>query len=155
MSTLITPTQGASSSSSESVRIALAPTTGFCIKSITTDAGSYTYSGPPSSEESAAPKSSNLLEPTTGLLPRGRTLQIPKGVKVFLNIAWDKRVPAPPKADEEVVRRAMAGADLDDEEIGAYFVPVVVSEPREDKDKVCYCCCYWLLILVLRICVSA
>ncbi|EJD04912.1 uncharacterized protein FOMMEDRAFT_105099 [Fomitiporia mediterranea MF3/22] len=64
-----------------------------------------------------------------------RTLQIQKDVKVFLNIAWDKRVPAPPEAGEDVIRRAMAGEDLDVEGLGAYYVPVVVSEPREDVDK--------------------
>jgi len=67
-----------------------------------------------------------------------KTLQIPKGVKVFLNIAWDENVPSPPPVDEATVRRAMMGEDLDDAVgigEGAYYVPVVVSEPREDRDK--------------------
>ncbi|KAH8112119.1 hypothetical protein DFH11DRAFT_1788451 [Phellopilus nigrolimitatus] len=74
--------------------------------------------------------------PTPARLPK--TLQIPKGTKVFLNIAWDKHVPAPPPVDEAVVRRAMMGEDLEDGAgigEGAYYVPVVVSEPREATDK--------------------
>ena len=65
-----------------------------------------------------------------------KALQIPKGVKVFLNIAWDRNVPPPPPADEEAIRRAILAEDVV-ESIGdgAYFVPAIVSEPREDRDK--------------------
>ena len=43
--------------------------------------------------------------------------------------------------DEAVVRRAMMGDDLQGE-AGEYFIPAVVSEPREDKDK-CRCLRAW------------
>ncbi|KAL5498350.1 hypothetical protein ACEPAH_2492 [Sanghuangporus vaninii] len=150
MASLIAPTQRASSSSSlsshsnlrDTVRVPLTPSAGFCIKSLTTQPGFYTYvdapppSSPSSSKKQTPQMRSNLLEPESKISPR--TLQIPVGTKVFLNIAWDRRVPAPPEASEEVVRRAMAGADLDDDErdgLEGYYVPVVVSEPREDLDK--------------------
>lgn len=115
----------------DSTPVTLAPTPGFVVKSVTTTAG-YFSAKPPT------PTSSNvLLEPTSPLAGL-KTLQIPQGIKVFLNIAWDAHVPPPPSADEAVVRRAMMGEDLDDAGgigAGAYYVPVVVSEPREDKDK--------------------
>ncbi|KAL5525093.1 hypothetical protein ACEPAF_8962 [Sanghuangporus sanghuang] len=151
MASLIAPTQGASSSSSlsshsnlrDTVRVPLTPSAGFCIKSLTTEPGFYTYvdappppPSPSSSKKQTPQTRSNLLEPEFKVSTR--TLQIQVGTKVFLNIAWDRRVPAPPEASEEVVRRAMAGADLDDEErygLAGYYVPVVVSEPREDLDK--------------------
>lgn len=85
----------------------------------------------------ASSSSKNLLEPKPAAT-QTRTIQIPVGVKVFLNIAWDTNVPTPPTADEAVVRRAMMGEDLDDAigiGEGAYYVPIVVSEPREDTDK--------------------
>ncbi|KAL5478773.1 hypothetical protein ACEPAI_2050 [Sanghuangporus weigelae] len=150
MASLIAPTQRASSSSSlsshsnlrDTIRVPLTPSAGFCVKSLTTEHGFYTYvDAPPPPSPSSSKKQipqtrSNLLEPNSKISTQ--TLQIPVGTKVFLNIAWDKRVPAPPEASEELVRRAMAGADLDDDErdgLAGYYVPVVVSEPREDLDK--------------------
>ncbi|THG97324.1 hypothetical protein EW145_g7638 [Phellinidium pouzarii] len=116
--------------SNDSVRVVLAPSAGFCIKSVTTDTGIYTASA--SSSSPVDSKKTNLLEPPS--VPK--TEQVPRGVKVFLNIAWDKHVPSPPPADEAVVRRAMAGEDLDDPTTNSmYYVPVVVSEPREATDK--------------------
>lgn len=47
-------------------------------------------------------------------------------------------MPAPPDASEAAVRLAMQGED-DDVKVGggkgAYFVPVAVTGPREDRDK--------------------
>ncbi|KLO07037.1 hypothetical protein SCHPADRAFT_837224 [Schizopora paradoxa] len=119
----------ASSSKQDTTLVKLKPTPGFVIKSVVTEPGFYAFSPEPSSSK---PTSPNVLEPKA----QPRRVAIPKGQKVFLNIAWDLVVPPPPPADEATIRRAMAGADLDvGFESGAYFVPVVVSEPREDKDK--------------------
>lgn len=113
-------------SSSGSTRITLAPTPGFTVKSVSTTAAVYTLSTTPSTPDTAR----NVLEP----VHQPNTLAIPKGVKIFINMAWDKNVPAPPSASEGSIRRAMMGEDLEDGE-GAYVVPVVVSEPRPDTDK--------------------
>ncbi len=120
----------ASPSRQDSTLVKLQPTPGFVIKSVASEPGFYAFSPETSSSQ---PASSHVLEPEA----QSRRVAIPKGQKVFLNIAWDLVVPPPPPADEATIRRAMAGADLDDDGdgSGAYYVPVVVSEPREDKDK--------------------
>lgn len=117
--------------SNSQTRVSLAPSAGFCVKSTITEAGFYVFAT--SSEPTK--KDATLLEPSSSTT---KSLQMPTGVKVFLNIAWDKNVPPPPPVDEAIVRRAMMGDDLDDAVgigEGAYYVPVVVSEPREDRDK--------------------
>lgn len=97
-------------------RIALAPSPGFCVKSSALNAALLTLSGP---------------DHATTALP------IPIDRKVFVNIAWDKHVPAPPARSEAAIERAIAGdvalsgpADPED-----WYVPVIVPEPRADKDK--------------------
>ncbi|KAH9921101.1 uncharacterized protein B0H18DRAFT_1021886 [Fomitopsis serialis] len=66
-----------------------------------------------------SPQSASPLQP----LDVSHTLPIPKGVKVFVNIAYDPN-------------RAMLGEDvLDADNAQGWFVPVVVSEPRQDTDK--------------------
>ncbi|KIY53710.1 hypothetical protein FISHEDRAFT_26859, partial [Fistulina hepatica ATCC 64428] len=70
------------------------------------------------------------ISPKAGFCVKSRAGQL----KVFLNIAWDKQIPAPPTASEDVIRRAMtgqAGSSSDDD----WYVPVVVSEGRKDTDK--------------------
>jgi hypothetical protein len=65
---------------------------------------------------------------------------MPSGMKVFVNVCWETSgaMPAPPDASEAAVRLAMQGED-DDVKVGggkgAYFVPVAVTGPREDRDK--------------------
>ncbi|OSC99972.1 hypothetical protein PYCCODRAFT_1453464 [Trametes coccinea BRFM310] len=98
---------------SGTTRISLTPSPGFCIKSTS-------------------------LNTTTLPLPSGSPLTIPANLKIFVNIAWDKNVPAPPEASEDAIERAIAGdvalaPDASDPE--DWFVPVIVSEPRQDKDK--------------------
>ena len=57
-------------------------------------------------------------------------------MKVFVNVAWDANVPPPPEGSEEAIQRAMRGEEeLDESTEQGWFVPVVVSEPRIDKDK--------------------
>ena len=60
---------------------------------------------------------------------------VPKGLKVFVNIAWDANVPPPPEGSEEVIQKAMLGEDLDDLNPEGWYVPVIVSDGRQDKDK--------------------
>ncbi|KAK0497700.1 pre-RNA processing PIH1/Nop17-domain-containing protein [Armillaria luteobubalina] len=65
------------------------------------------------------------LTPQAGFCVKSST----DGTKVFINIAWDPNVPAPPPASDDVIQRAMQGDD------DGWYVPVVVSEPRADTDK--------------------
>lgn len=60
------------------------------------------------------------------------TSAVQHGLKVFVNIAWDKNVPPPPEASDDVVQLAMTGADTSAD---AWYVPVIVSAGREDTDK--------------------
>ncbi|KAF8885666.1 pre-RNA processing PIH1/Nop17-domain-containing protein [Infundibulicybe gibba] len=98
----------------------LKPIPGFCIKTSTLNPAVY------------APKPSQhgTLE------PQNSPIHAPKGLKVFVNIAWDSHVPQPPEGNEETIRRAMLGQDVDDVDPDAWYVPVVVSDGRQDTDKV-------------------
>ncbi|TFK48328.1 hypothetical protein OE88DRAFT_1664847 [Heliocybe sulcata] len=91
------------------IPVSLAPVPAFCIKSSALTHAQYPH-------------------------PDAVSLAIPKARKVFVNIAFDNNVPAPPPGSDAAIDRAMSGAapdaDLDD-----YFVPVIVSDPREDLDK--------------------
>jgi hypothetical protein len=101
------------------VSINLNPVPGFCIKSSTLQPSVYTPSQP----------KSNLLEPKNASIP------ISIGHKVFVNIAWDYNVPAPPEGSEDAIQRAMKGEDVNVLNPDGWYVPVVVSEGRRDKDK--------------------
>jgi len=102
-------------------RVLITPTPGYVIKTSTTQAGFFT----PKPISSSA---STLGKPTS--------VQVPNGLKVFINIAYSSEIPAPPTSalpateENEIIERAMAG-DAD----STYFVPVVVNEGRDDKDK--------------------
>ncbi|KAG6856545.1 hypothetical protein H0H87_003364 [Tephrocybe sp. NHM501043] len=98
--------------------IALKPVAGFCVKSSTTQPAVF----------SPNPPQNGVLEPTT-------PIAIPIGFKVFANIAWDPNVPPPPQGSEEVIHRAMQGQDVDEGNSDGWYVPVVVSNGRQDKDK--------------------
>lgn len=91
------------------VSINLSPTPGFCVKSSTLQHQKL-----------------NLLE---------QKVPIPIGYKVFINVAWDPNVPAPPKGSEEIIQRAMKGHPVDELNPDGWYVPVIVSEGRQDKDK--------------------
>ena len=124
-------------------QVALKPSAGFCVKSTTLEPGLLP---PPvaSKQVKASANSAGLLEPASQPIP------VPKGMKVFVNICYDKNVPAPPEASEEAIQRAIKGANpdeaLDEEGLGEsgeteekdeeeWYVPVVVSEPRVENDK--------------------
>ncbi|KAJ7216196.1 pre-RNA processing PIH1/Nop17-domain-containing protein [Mycena haematopus] len=103
------------------ISVSLKPTAGFCIKSTTLKPAALRV-------PSAVPPGPNSLEP-----PR-TSIAVPVHQKIFVNIAWDSQVPSPPEGNEEAIQRAMHGED-EDLNPDAWFVPVVVSEPRQDTDK--------------------
>ena len=108
---------------SATVRVDLAPKAGFCVKSSCLTAAVLPPPPTPS------PSNSNLLEPTPGPIP------VPKGLKVFVNIAWDPHVPPPPEGNEDAIKRAIQGEDVDKNDPSVWYVPVIVSNGRQDTDK--------------------
>ncbi|KAG9015633.1 hypothetical protein FRB90_004671 [Tulasnella sp. 427] len=74
----------------------------------------------------SSPGSSSTVEPVT------ETVAVHKGYKIFLNICWDPQVPPPPERDDDEIRKAMMGADLDS---GIYFIPVIISDGKMTTDK--------------------
>uniref|UniRef100_A0A0W0FFJ2 PIH1 N-terminal domain-containing protein n=1 Tax=Moniliophthora roreri TaxID=221103 RepID=A0A0W0FFJ2_MONRR len=109
---------------SNTVPVSLKPVAGFCIKSTTLQPAVYTPASPT--------RSPNSLEPK--ILP----ITVPAGFKIFVNVAWNANVPPPPECSEEAIKRAMEGQTSDEngtDGSGEYFVPVVVSEGRQDTDK--------------------
>ncbi|KAG1803183.1 pre-RNA processing PIH1/Nop17-domain-containing protein [Suillus subaureus] len=111
---------------SSSISLALNPVPGFCVKSNVLQpvvVPRTATSHPPSTPSDALGVLSNT--PTT----------IPKGLKVFVNIAWDTNVPPPPPRSEDVIQKAMRGQDYDGSNSDGWFIPVVVSDLRDDKDK--------------------
>ncbi|OAX40762.1 hypothetical protein K503DRAFT_736928 [Rhizopogon vinicolor AM-OR11-026] len=73
--------------------------------------------------------SSFRLNPLPGFCVKSKALQ-DTVVPIFINIAWDSNVPPPPPASEDAIQKAMLG-----ELNNAWFVPVIVSDLRDDKDK--------------------
>jgi hypothetical protein len=65
----------------------------------------------------------------------GTTPNTPIALKVFINIAWDANVPPPPLGSEDAIQKAMRGEDFDELNPNGWFVPVIVSDLRDDKDK--------------------
>ncbi|CCM03227.1 uncharacterized protein FIBRA_05352 [Fibroporia radiculosa] len=108
----------------QTLRVSLAPSPGFCIKSVSLQDAVCKITPPP-------PPASSKLEGPSVI----HAVPIPKGAKIFVNIAWDRNVPPPPEGSEDVIQRAMLGEDPSDGNDQDWFVPVVVSEPREDRDK--------------------
>lgn len=90
---------------------------------------------PPPPPSLSRPKSDST-QPDARLEPPPGPIAVPQGCKVFVNIAWDPNVPPPPEGTDEDVRRAMEGTDYATEsEEGGWYVPVIVSNAREDVDK--------------------
>jgi len=78
------------------------------------------------------------LTPTPGFCVKSSVLNPePAGRKVFVNICYDRNVPPPPPADDQTITRALSAHQRGTED--PYYVPVVVSQPREDKDKGSFC----------------
>ncbi|EGO20361.1 hypothetical protein SERLADRAFT_453038 [Serpula lacrymans var. lacrymans S7.9] len=57
------------------------------------------------------------------------------GLKVFVNVAWDANIPPPPEGSEEEISKAMQGQDVDELSPNAWYVPLSVSDARQDRDK--------------------
>jgi hypothetical protein len=104
------------------LQVKLKPSPGFVIKSTTLNDAFYNLH--------PTTATNTLLEPSNAL-----GMQIPKGLKVFVNIAWDANVPPPPEGSEDVIQKAMLGEDLDSLNPEGWYVPTVVSEGRQDTDK--------------------
>ncbi|EKM52598.1 uncharacterized protein PHACADRAFT_164531 [Phanerochaete carnosa HHB-10118-sp] len=112
------------------IQVDLSPKPGFCIKSTALQSATCNLQLSPSSSNKSQAKDVTILSGAMTIL---------KGMKVFLNIAWDANVPPPPEGSEETIRKAMSGEEEVDEDAlangRAWFVPVIVSEPRMDADK--------------------
>ncbi|KAG8896923.1 hypothetical protein FRC01_011560, partial [Tulasnella sp. 417] len=110
--------------SNSTQRVTLTPKPGFVIKTTSTLNGTYITSlgNPAISSSTSGPVSQTVPE----------TIAVHKGYKIFLNICWDPQVPPPPERNEDEIRKAMMGADLDD---GMYFIPVVVGDGKTTVDK--------------------
>ncbi|HEV7736700.1 MAG TPA: hypothetical protein VGO47_04915 [Chlamydiales bacterium] len=98
-------------------RVLVTPKAGFVIKTTTTQPGFYTA-------PSLSPPSQNIRH------------IVPLGLKIFINVAFSPEIPTPPtvalpaEEENEIIKRAIDG-DIE----CTYFVPVVVSHGRPDKDK--------------------
>lgn len=101
-----------------SKRVVLSPSAGFVVKTTNQEPGIYSPTVP--SDKQPSP---TLLEPAQ------RSIPVPHGLKIFINIAFDRDVPPPPQSSESDIRKAMVGDDK------THFVPIVVSEGREVTDK--------------------
>ena len=95
----------------DKVAVAFNPVPGFCVKSRSTNNAVVHLTGQPDD------------------------LHVIKGLKVFVNIAWDENIPPPPPATDDAVQRAMQGLDIDEYSPEAWFVPIVLSDARQDSDK--------------------
>ncbi|KAJ7737852.1 pre-RNA processing PIH1/Nop17-domain-containing protein [Mycena maculata] len=104
------------------VPVQLNPVAAFCIKSSTVQSGVLSIAPP-------ARHGPNFLE------PQRASIAVRQGLKVFVNIAWDPNVPPPPEGNEEAIQRAMRGEDDTHPNPDAWFVPVVVSDAKQDTDK--------------------
>ncbi|KAG6374002.1 hypothetical protein JVT61DRAFT_4637 [Boletus reticuloceps] len=94
------------------VSVALNPVPGFCVKSWATNDALVRLSAPGDSD-----------------------IHVKKGLKIFINIAWDQNIPPPPPASDDAIQRAMQGLDVDESNPEAWFVPIVLSDARQDSDK--------------------
>ena len=95
------------------------------MKSVILQDGTYATSAP-----GAQPDKFILGEP----FPTRNTIAISKGLKVFVNIAWDPNVPPPPDGVDLAIQKVF-GDDGDTSSADAFYMPVVISDGRQDKDK--------------------
>ncbi|KAG6332786.1 hypothetical protein ID866_6305 [Astraeus odoratus] len=102
------------------VPVVLNPVPGFCVKSRTTN-DTVVHVDVSQGDRGTGASSS--------LIP------VPKGLKVFVNVAWDSGVPPPPRGGEEAVQNAMLGLSMDESDPDGWFAPLVVSDARQDSDK--------------------
>ncbi|KAI0063296.1 hypothetical protein BV25DRAFT_1802318 [Artomyces pyxidatus] len=103
-----------------SVAVKVSPSPGFCVKSTSLQSGIYTASAP---------------DPNDAEKRILKKIPVPQGLKIFVNVAWSRDVPPPPEGSEEAIQRAMEGQDIDELNPDGWFVPVIVSDGRQDADK--------------------
>ena len=95
--------------------ISLSPSAGFCVKS--------------TAQNSVACPPSTSSDPS-------QSLPIPAGLKIFVNIAWDANIPPPPEGTPAAIEQALsANVDISPHEASQWIIPLIVSDPRADKDK--------------------
>ncbi|KAL4077698.1 pre-RNA processing PIH1/Nop17-domain-containing protein [Scleroderma citrinum] len=105
------------------IPVALNPVPGFCVKTRSTN---DTVVHATASDVSQA---THQVTGTPNLIP------VPQGLKVFVNIAWDANVPPTPQASEDAIQNAMKGLDIDESDPNGWFVPLVLSDARQERDK--------------------
>ncbi|KAG0707213.1 pre-RNA processing PIH1/Nop17-domain-containing protein [Suillus ampliporus] len=116
-----------------SISLLLDPVPGFCVKSKTLKQAVVPRTATSSLSQ---PTSTNNTTSSDKLGAISNTpITIPKGLKIFVNIAWDANVPPPPAGSEDAIQKAMRGEDYPESNPDGWFVPVVVSDLRDDKDK--------------------
>ncbi|KAF9238385.1 hypothetical protein BU15DRAFT_88426 [Melanogaster broomeanus] len=106
------------------IAVALNPVPGFCVKSkATSDAVVHRTA------------SYDQTHNTHGATTSANLIPVQKGSKIFVNIAWDANVPPPPPGSEDAIQNAMQGLEIDESNLEVWFVPVVVSDARQDSDR--------------------
>ncbi|KAG1801014.1 pre-RNA processing PIH1/Nop17-domain-containing protein [Suillus plorans] len=104
---------------SSSISLTLNPVPGFCVKSSAL-------------QQAVVPRTATSLLASA---PSDTPGAIPKGLKVFVNIAWDTNVPPPPPGSEDTIQKVIRGQHYNESNSDGWFIPVLVSDPRDDKDK--------------------
>ncbi|KAF9219335.1 hypothetical protein BS17DRAFT_804440 [Gyrodon lividus] len=104
------------------IAVVLIPVPGFCVKSKATNVAV--------THRTASDQPYNIHGITST-----KPISIQKGLKIFVNVAWDANVPPPPPGSEDAIQKAMYGLESDESNPDAWFVPVVVSDARQDSDK--------------------
>lgn len=115
----------ATATSTQQVAVTLSPVPGFCVKSKATN-DTVVH---PSIADRAGVSRDAQINRASPLIP------VTKGLKIFVNIAWDSNVPPPPQGSEEAIQHAMRGLHIDESNPDGWFVPLVVSDARRDSDK--------------------
>ncbi|KAM5530849.1 hypothetical protein V8D89_015493 [Ganoderma adspersum] len=101
-------------------RVSLSPSPGFCVKSSALNSVAFPPDAPLSSSHPSTPTPIN----------------IPTGLKIFVNIAWDSNVPPPPDGSDAAIDSAIPDPSAHlPEDVAQWLVPLIVSDPRTDSDK--------------------
>lgn len=75
-----------------------------------------------------------LIKPLPWFVIKTRLLDAaPNGSKIFLNVCTEDAIPAPPEATDDTLGRIIAAENVKDLE--NYFIPIVLSDLRDEKDK--------------------
>lgn len=55
--------------------------------------------------------------------------------KVFLNVCTEEAVPRPPPFSDDALRRLTQAEDVKDSKLMDYYLPMILSEVRQETDK--------------------